>query len=120
MFSYLKCCKHDCNDANIYKGFFKPVGDSILTALIKVTANICTYINACIHTYIHTYIQTYKHTCIHTYTHTSKRTLVSRDAKKYAHVFRPTRPLQCVMYRYMDDRSKLFKCCSSATITAIA
>ena len=34
------------------------------------------------------------------------------------HVFRPMRPLQCVIY--MDGRSKFLKCCSSAAITAIA
>ena len=34
------------------------------------------------------------------------------------HIVRPTRPLQRVIYT--DDRSKILKCCCSATITAIA
>ena len=40
-----------------------------------------------------------------------------------ARVFMPTRPLQLAIYNfiiYMHDRSKYLKCCSSATITAIA
>ena len=51
----------------------------------------------------------------------SRRAVVSREAKKKQHVYAYSGLCNhCSVAIYTDDRSKFLKCCSLATITAIA